>query len=109
MFFEEIIMKRFILLFILISSSAAFAASYNAEATITKITVGATWMRVATTSMENNENCTSNSWFRINFSEDPDKAMYSAILAAKAAKQKIYFQLNGCAGDFPKITHVYVN
>ena len=100
-------MKAYILISLLLISPIAVASGQNDVGTVTSMTVGATWMRVQTTSMSNSEGCISNTYFRLDFADDFDKTMYSAILAANAARQEIYFLLDGCSGDYPKISHIY--
>jgi len=101
-------MKRSIYILLFLLTPTTFAMSNSPEGTVTAMTVGSTYARVATTSMTNAEDCSSNVYFRLSYVDDPEGKMFSAILAAKAAKQKIFFQLAGCTGNYPRITHIYL-
>ncbi len=102
-------MHKCILLIALLFSAEVLASSNNPPGQITDLTIGGNWIRVRTTAMTNGEQCASDSFFRLEFTDDPSKAMYSAILTAKATGESIFFLLSGCIGNYPRITHVYLS
>ncbi|WP_195742872.1 hypothetical protein [Shewanella woodyi] len=71
------------------------------------MTIGDSFSRVKQVNMPSEELCGRNDWYILDIQLDKNKAMFSALLAAKASGQKVHFQLTGCWQNYPKITHVY--
>jgi hypothetical protein len=71
------------------------------------MTIGHSFARVKKANMLGGESCSKSEWYILDFQLDENKAMFSALLTAKASGQKVHFQLIGCWLDYPKITYVY--
>lgn len=53
------------------------------------------------------EGCDSKVWYHIQEDSKYEKEALSVLLAAKMAKAKVEFDLDGCAGLYPRV--VYIN
>ena len=53
------------------------------------------------------EGCGNTQWYRIQEGSKYEKEALSVLLAAKMAKAKVAFDLDGCAGLYPRV--VYIN
>ena len=71
------------------------------------MSVGSDFAWVNTEVMQSAESCSKNNWYILDIMDGKNKEMYSMLLTVKASNQKVHFQLIGCQGDYPKISHIY--
>lgn len=88
-------------------SPLSYAASYTAPSLVTNMSVGKDMARVKTANISASEGCAKSEWYILDFNTNASAEMYSMLLAAKASRQKVHFQLIGCHMDYPKVSHVY--
>lgn len=89
----------------LILSGFCNGESYSDASTVKGITVDEGYARIKLDNMKPAEGCEKEGYYYLDTSLY--KEGFSVILAAKAAGQKLSFQLVGCHGDMAKISHVY--
>ncbi|WP_218419947.1 hypothetical protein [Alteromonas lipotrueae] len=102
---------KYLLMLVLHSlvSNTVNATSYSSAGAIDKMTTGKDFARVRLDAMESYEECEKQDWYILEFGSSARLPMYSMLLAAKASKQKVSFQLQGCKHGYAVITHVYNN
>lgn len=98
---------KYLTFILLIISKPLLAVTYTTPDFIHNMTVGRDFARVQMNTMQSAESCSSSQWYLLRFEVPTDQAMYSMLLAARSAKQKVHFQLIGCDTNYPKIRHVY--
>ncbi|WP_156804555.1 hypothetical protein [Gallaecimonas xiamenensis] len=90
----------------LLLSFSAFSASYSEISFVSGLTVGGGYVRVKLENMKEAEGCKISKFYYLQPSSNQE--IFSSLLAMKAAKQKVSFQLSGCQNDMPVITHMYM-
>ena len=100
-------MKKSCLLLLFLIALNTQAASYSDVSKVKGMTIGTTAARVVLESMKSGveSQCSDQKYYSLDLS---NKEMFSSILMAKASGTKLSFQLNGCANNRPKISHVYL-
>lgn len=101
----RIYLSFFLLLVSLLFPLVGFTESYSPISTVKGLTIGQGYVRVKLVDMEPAEDCSKTDYYLLDTSVQKDG--FSAVLAAKASGQKLSFQLKGCHGDMPKISHIY--
>jgi len=72
-------------------ASPAIAESYSEISSIKHITLGGDVVRIRLNTMKDITGCSNTYWYALNLSEPFAKEKYSALLAAKATKEKVFF------------------
>ena len=103
---------KYLLVLSFFLSFVAHSAEYPAPSTITALTFSEAGVRVKMTAMSSSDMCPDSKYYYLDTANAGSDKLVSVLLAAKLSQQKIWFQLNGCAGDgsysYKKITHVYL-
>lgn len=107
-------MKYIFTLFILFSGSFAFSAneSVPSDRKIRELVVydDALIIRFSP-EFTNTQGCTSTAkhTIQLDLADDPDKYIYSTVLAAAASGKTIGFGIGDCAGQYPRVYRANVN
>lgn len=110
-------MKKLIATALLLLPVFANATAYTQVATIKDMTVSHNTVRIKLSTMNKLTECssspTSAKWYHLDLRTDGAQHIYSSLLAAKLAKQKMFLELRGCFSQnadskYPKVTQVYL-
>ncbi|WP_194866520.1 hypothetical protein [Pseudoalteromonas sp. PPB1] len=110
-------MKKLILPALLCLPLFANATAYTQVATIKDMTVSHNTVRVKLSVMNELSECssspTSAKWYHLDLAKEGSQHIYSSLLAAKFAKQKLFMELSGCftqnaSSKYPRVTQVYM-
>lgn len=104
-------MKKLLFIALLFATSSAFGANETVpnDRIITDIQVYADLAVITfTPAFQNNQNCSSpsTSSIQLSLSDDPNKLIFSTLLAAAASKSQVGFGIGGCAGQYPRVYRV---
>ena len=102
--------KRILAITLLLLSNISLADSYSAVSEIKSLTLSGSEVRIKLTSMTPVTECSgiNNGWYALSLGGTYAKEHYSALLTAKATKEKIFFKLSGCFNKYAKITTIYL-
>ena len=101
---------RKLLLSLGLVSLPAIAEEYSNVSTIADISITDYVVSVRLENMKVTNQCSGqrHEWYALDPNGPFFPEKYSALLSANAMKESIFFQINGCASDFGKITVVYL-
>ena len=57
--------------------------------------------------MINNENCGSQSWFKVESNSKYEKEALSLLLSYQAQDKPVTIHLRGCTGGYPNLYYIY--
>jgi len=105
-------MKNFTIFLLILLISSVHAESFTEVTKIRGFTSDGTFVRVVLDDMLEAEGCKNQNYYYLDASSDPGKIMLQILLAAKAHKQKVSIQIDGCKEvedrEYPVVTHVYL-
>jgi len=104
------VLLSFIVVCSVLGSVSVFAAGeQSSPSKVSFMTIGENYARVRMESMTSGvQGCLKQEFYILDLTNGVGKAQLSGILSAKSAGTVIYFFLNGCMNDYPKIGHTYL-